>query len=326
MSKPLTFVLNDETKVNSYNFRVKNAKLNLERFMANPVMLAQHLNNVWMVIGRWVNIRFEGSCLLADAEFDVEDPEAKKIAGKVKRGFIKACSLGLLFDRDHMKLAADNIFDLVESEVMEGSIVAIPSNANSVRLFAATGELIPDNEIKLSISEIATQFNKIDKNKSQKMEKIILTAAAVVALAHVGVTSADDVAAISRGIEQLQAKLTTASADLATEKAETQKLKADLEAFKKTQAEALVDGAIVEGRLTADMRDSMIETAVAKYDLAAKLISNMPAKKTLSGTVTLTSADATDPKNMDEFEKLPLAKQLSFKAEKPEAYQALFSK
>lgn len=47
--------------VNSHGFRVKNAGISLVRLKANPVILAQHNNSVWSVIGRWENIRIEGS-------------------------------------------------------------------------------------------------------------------------------------------------------------------------------------------------------------------------------------------------------------------------
>lgn len=325
MSKPLTFILNDETHVNSFGFRIKNAGIKLERFRENPVMLAQHLNSVWMVIGRWINLRFEGSCLLADAEFDEEDPEAKKIAGKVKRNFIKGCSLGILFDPQKMKLAADNNFELLETEVMENSIVAVPSNARAVRLFAADGHEFSESEVKLSLSALSTQIKPNNINTNNIMEKIILSAAAVVALAGVGITSADDIATISRGVEELASKLNTVNASLTAEKAAHELTKTSLTALSDGQANALVDGAISEGKLTADLKDQFVQMAKTNYALAAKVIGAMTGKVNLSGKVSNSAADASDPKTMDEFEKLTVAKQLAFKSDNPDAYKALFA-
>lgn len=314
----MTFCLNDETKVNSYNFRVKNAGLDIARFEENPVMLAQHFNSVWMVIGKWINIRFEGTKLLADAEFDEEDEDAKKIAGKVKRGYVKACSLGLLFDRNNMILAADNVFDLIKSEVMEGSIVAVGSNANAVRLFAAPGELIPEDEIRLSMSQIATQFNKDDNKQTQKMEKFILSAAAIVALASMGVQNTEDSATVSAAIEKLHLNLNA-------EKATHDATKIALATMTGVQVKRDVAAAILAGKITADLEATYVELGAANYDLFSKTLAALPAKTELGAIINNSAASPTDPKTIDEFEKLSIEKQLAFKAGKPEAYTALFA-
>ena len=78
-----SFVLNDENEVNSYGFRTLNDGLDLSRFEENPVLLDFHNPSNQSVIGRWKNIRIKGSQLLADPEFDEEDPEAMKVKGKV---------------------------------------------------------------------------------------------------------------------------------------------------------------------------------------------------------------------------------------------------
>ena len=89
--KKFKFILNDETKVNQYGFRVKNLGLRLGRFLDNPVVLDNHGNEA--VIGRWENIQIEGNLLTAEAVFDDKDENAKTIAGKVERGFIKGASI-----------------------------------------------------------------------------------------------------------------------------------------------------------------------------------------------------------------------------------------
>ena len=87
-----SFVLHDDT-VNTYGFRMLTSGANLEEFRRNPVLLLMHSDHL-LPIGRWENIRVEGSRILADPVFDMEDPEAKKIAGKVDRGFLRAASIG----------------------------------------------------------------------------------------------------------------------------------------------------------------------------------------------------------------------------------------
>ena len=66
--KRFTFVLHDET-VNTYGIRMLTSGANLEEFRKNPVILLNHKD--WeLPIGRWENIRIEGTQILADALFD----------------------------------------------------------------------------------------------------------------------------------------------------------------------------------------------------------------------------------------------------------------
>ena len=88
-----TFILSDTSKTNSYGFRIAMEGMDTSRFRENPVMLYRHNDDD--VIGRWHNLRVDDGRLLADAEFDQDDELAAKVAGKVERGFIKGCSMGI---------------------------------------------------------------------------------------------------------------------------------------------------------------------------------------------------------------------------------------
>lgn len=81
-----TFILHDET-VNTYGFRMLTSGGDLTAFRANPVMLYNH--NDWeMPIGRWVNVRVEGTQILAEADFDMGDKQAAEIASRTPRGCV----------------------------------------------------------------------------------------------------------------------------------------------------------------------------------------------------------------------------------------------
>jgi HK97 family phage prohead protease len=316
--KKLTFVLNDETKVNSYRFRVKNEGLNLDRFKANPVMLIDHNNNVFAVIGRWENVRIEGSQLLADADFDEEDEQLKGIIGKVKRGYIKGCSIGFMPGADSFEMGADDIWDCLSGELMEATICAIPSNAGAVRLYAEPGKLMPEGEIKLCLKaidkDVSTTINK--QNQTSTMDKILLTPAALVALC---LPNADNAMEVSKAIEKLAAENTTL-------KGTNKTLTDQVEAQAKLQAKALVEPAILAGKITADQKEHFTQLAASNYELASTILNGMPAKTSLSAKLSNpTGESADDPKTMDDFMKLPLEKQLSFKSANPEGYQKLFA-
>lgn len=307
-----TFSLNDETKYNSYGFRVANAGLSLDRFRANPVMLDDHFNSTAGVIGKWNNIRMEDGRLNADPEFDEQDDTAQKIKGKVDRGYLKGASLGLIFDPDKMAVEANGKLALTAGEVLEASIVAVPANAGAIRLYAKeTHELMTDEQVKMCLSA----FNIKDfsnHNKNQKMEKLMLLTAAAFAI--LGLETDASGESISKAVESLNAKYLA-------EKTGRETLQAAFDKQKKDQAKALVDTALADGKLTADVKEQFVQMAETNYELAAKVIGAMPGKKSLAAQVA--NSSPKEVKTLDEFVKLPLEKQLAFKNEHPDEYQSL---
>lgn len=303
-----TFIINDEKKLNSYGFRVRNEGIDLARFKKNPVMLEDHWNSNSSVIGRWKNIRTEGSKMMADAEFDLEDDLAVKISGKVDRGFIKGCSMGVTFDRDLMKKNNDGTQNLDECELLEVSLVAVPSNANALTLFAKTGEVLEAAEVKLSLQQLESEI----KTKKSNMDKYVLSAPALTAL---GLASADDANAVSTAIVEMESKLQKSKTALAALEAEAEKQEG-------VRAEALVDGAITEGKLKADMKADFVSMAKSNYALTAKVIAGMPTKKSLSAMVKNT--EASEVKTLDDFEKLSTTEKLAFREDHLMEYNKLF--
>lgn len=160
MPKKHTFVLCDGNRVNSYGFRTDLAGLDLERFKSNPVMLYAH--DPSDVIGRWENIRVEDNQLKADAVFDTDDEQGKRIAGKVERGFLKGCSMGIHVKELH---EVDNVHVATRSELMEASVCPIPSDAGAVRLY-------DENRKELTFEEVRLQFNNqlkpIEMNRNEE--------------------------------------------------------------------------------------------------------------------------------------------------------------
>lgn len=315
---PKPFILNDESVVNSYGFRTKNSGINLERFKANPVMLAQHRNNVESVVGKWTNIRIEGAQLLAEPEFDLEDEDAKKLAGKVDRGFINGVSMGLLpIGTGAFKLGADGIPDLVSSEIMESSIVAIPSNRASLRLYATTGVVMSESEIQLSVSELSVN------NLPNNMNKLVLTAQTLVLL---GINSTDNNVEVQAAIELMAKNLGKAQEDLVAEKQKAIDLEAKLKTFETTEATKLVDAAINAKKLGADQREAFLKLAQTDFASAENLIKGMVPRTDLAGGATTPSGlETATIKTVDDFQKLSLSDQLAFKQNSRAEYDKLFN-
>lgn len=323
-----TFVLNDETKTNSYGFRIPNRGINLARFNDNPVMLNEHDNSTKGVIGKWANVRIEGHLLLADSDFDIAKPAAAEIAGQVERGYLKGASMGVSFERANMKLATDHVAELSPCEKYESSICAIPSNSGStVRLYvASTGELMSDEEVKLTLSTLKNQNPEIIIPQN-KMKKLILTPAILLAvgLTSDNIESTEDILTISNAIQKLHNDNSGLLASNAEKETKIKELNAKLTEQNKTTAKALVAAAVIEGKITADLSVQFEEMAMANPELAAKVIAGMPAKVSLAATIIAPSGVDGDFKTAEDFQKAPLAKQLAFKAANPEAYQKLFA-
>lgn len=107
----------------------------LNRFLKNPVMLWRHWGEP---IGRWKDIRIEENPrrITAEPEFYEKEPLAKRIADMVRAGFLKACSIGLMplekSTEPSMMLPGQSRPTITKFEILEASIVPIPSNSNAL--------------------------------------------------------------------------------------------------------------------------------------------------------------------------------------------------
>jgi hypothetical protein len=142
-----SFCLSDES-INDRGYRVLTAGINLDRFKKNPIMLWMHRRddgwNSYQVlpIGRWENIRIEENRLLADPVFDENDKFAQLIKSKVENDLIKGCSIGInrieVSDDPKLLEKGQTRATITKSELYEASIVDMPSNKNTVRLFSTS--------------------------------------------------------------------------------------------------------------------------------------------------------------------------------------------
>lgn len=150
-----SFILHDES-VNSKGFRMLTSGANMTEFRKNPVMLLMH-DDFNMPIGRWENIRVEGSKILADPVFDEKDPRALEVMGKVNRGFIRMASVGSwppeeISDDPYLKLPGQSFPTVTKWTMREASIVTIGSNHNAIAFYdRTTGKQIDLSDIQTSI-------------------------------------------------------------------------------------------------------------------------------------------------------------------------------
>ncbi|WP_017258404.1 hypothetical protein [Pedobacter arcticus] len=330
-----SFILNDETQTNSNGFRVPNDKIDLERFKANAVLLYMHKRGE--VHGRWENIRIEGTKLMADPVFDIDDPESKKIADKVERGFLNGASLYLAFGKNTTFVeGADGNLELHNTEVHEASICDIPSNKGSITLFA-DGEELTGEKLKgimlsltatLSQGEGAKNLSETkkndDKSKQTEMEKFKLSAAAVAVLVGLGLSAtAESEGEVNSLITQMGAKLSAETTAHKLEKEAREKLENQAKAEKAVKLTALVDQAVTDGKIVATQKETFVALG---FDSASAILKDLPGKVSLGAQVdNPAGGGAVNPKNTDEFQALSLEQQLSFKNGNPAGYAKLFA-
>ncbi|MGQ1929579.1 caudovirus prohead protease [Ornithobacterium rhinotracheale] len=307
------FILNDETKANSYGFKIKTSGISLERFSANPVMLDGHNPSNLSVIGQWKEIKTEDGKLSADTDFDTEDQNAALIAGKVERGIIKGASMGIAFQKKDLRLENGELI-LSACELLEASIVSIPSNANALRLYVDNRLLTREEVQNLCLSiENKENFNP------EHMKKVQLSTAALLIL---GFAAAQEL-----GAEQINEAVLSLDKQKKDLEAKLQLSEEKVQAYeKKTKEEKdkaivqMVSLAVKQGKITADKHQSFVDLAQQNFELAKSALDAIPAKQNFSGAVkTPTGAVQT----MEDFQKLSLTEQLAFKQSNPEGYKAI---
>jgi phage head maturation protease len=327
MPKPKPFVFNDETMENSYGFSIVTEGIDLTRFAKNPVMLSDHYNSNWNVMGKWNDFTKSGSVLSGFPEFDMEDQYAAELAGKVERGFINACSMGIIFDRVNLILVEGKLV-LTKCELVEVSIVPVPSNANSVRLFNIDGKPLEEKELQeLTLSVIPSIINPELNLNIDNMKKIILSVGVLMALGFdKQPTDGMDVSEVEAKVLDLHGKLTEAEKKNAALELAAKNAKEAQEAAAKLAVEKKVKLAISEGKFGADKEAEMVTLGLASETALDTVIASIPAKQNFAAGVTSPSGTGEAVvKTMDDFEKLSHEQKLSFKENNPEDYKKLFN-
>jgi hypothetical protein len=88
------------------------------------------------VIGRWENIRVEGTQLLMDAVFDDSTAMGKQVKAQVENGFLRCASIGI--EQPEYR-DINGVQTCVKCRLREVSIVDIPANRSAVKLFNTQG-------------------------------------------------------------------------------------------------------------------------------------------------------------------------------------------
>lgn len=221
--KNMKFILSDGKSTNTKGYRVAIGGIRLDRFALNPVMLKEH--DPALVIGRWEKWEISDNQLSAVPVFDLDDPEGKEVARKVEKNFLRCASIGII----PLKLEfIDDEFVMTECELVEASIVSIPSDAGAVRLYNEKMEALTFDEVKIN-------FNFNNKQKINQMAEVVFK------------LSQKTVESLS-----LSGEYTPKEVELAVmeKDKEIETLKAQLKAAEQSQQSDYLNNAVKAGKIT----------------------------------------------------------------------------
>ena len=326
MAKPEYFVFNDENVKNSYGFHINTLGINMDRFKDNPVMLNNHSNSTENVIGNWSEPVKEGGLLKLQPHFDEETDLGKDVAGKVDRGFLKACSMGIIPNWDSVQRVGDRLI-MMECELAEGSIIPVPSNRGAIAIYSADGELMKEADVKSLCLSVSKKLEKIPENVNTNldMKKIILSVATLMVLGF------KDQPADGLDVTEVEGQVLALSQKLEAITAENKGLKLAAQVAKEAQEAAAllavtqkVDLAITQGKIPADKKQQFVDLGITSAEVLQVTLDSIPAKKNFAaGVVVPGGTGAVEVKTMEDFQKLSHENQLAFKRDNLPEYQKL---
>lgn len=309
------FIVNTEN-VNSYGYRILTDGIDYKQYMRNPVVLFMHERGVNAykgseVIGRCTRLYKEGSTLIAEVEFDEQDEFAKKIAGKVERGYIRMASMFAEIKEvstEPQHILEGQVYETVTAcKLVEISIVDIGGN---------------DNALKLSKDGKPFQLKKIVTNTSNNMDiKVIALALGM------GENSKEE--AVLSALHNLKAD---------KEKAETEvvALKKTIRETRTAEATTLVDKAVQLGLIPQALKESQLKQFEADFDgqkaVLSKLVADKEAENTQQGKANTVrevvlgagaKPTGTANESFDYLQKHNPAKLRQLRNEEPEEYARL---
>ena len=309
------FIINTED-VNSYGYRILTNGIDYTQYMRNPVVLFMHERGVNAykgseVIGRCTRLYKEGTTLIAEVEFDEKDEYAKKIAGKVERGYIRMASMFAEIKEvstEPQHILEGQVYETVTAcKLVEISIVDIGGN---------------DNALKLSKDGKPFQLKKIVTNTSNNMD------IKVIALA-LGMGDNAKEEAVLSALHSLKTDKERAEAEVVT-------LKKVIKDTHTAEATTLVDKAVSLGLIPEALKESQLKQFEADFDgqkaVLSKLVADKEAENTRQGKAktvreVVLGAGAkptgTSDESFDFLQKHNPAKLRQLRDEQPEEYARL---
>lgn len=311
-------ILVSDQSVNSYDFSVLTAGIDLSRFEANPIMLFNHKRATSgktddvLPIGTWKDLSIEGDKMYATPVFDETDPFALRIKNKFDAKVLRAASIGIRI-KDMALDKENDTLQVLAAQLVEISLVDIPSNQNAVAVYDDNDERMEEGEVlalMASASPPSPTKNSVSMNYKKSLGLLGLTA------------DASD--------EALAAKITA----LQAQADENENLRAQVASYEAQEQErqaaavtTLVDDAIAAKKITPDQRAAYIKLATADYESATSVLSAMSTVTRLSEIPGASKSSQTkvEGKTFAELRKENPQILMELKENDPEKYAELYA-
>jgi hypothetical protein len=308
-------LLDDSATDTGLRFRPEGG--DMSRFQANPILLYMHQRG--KVLGRWNNVELKGGKWYGTPEFDIEDPEAANLAGKVERGFLRACSMGVYV---HEVQELEGQYWVTRWEAQECSIVDVGSNANSIMLMSATGEAIKDTATYIQHLTLSS----MEKNQTTAAEaaKNLFPKSLALAAGLAETATAEEVETKVLTLAASNATLTKEKGEL---EAKVKTLELAAETSKTSQIKDLLDQAVADKKIDATERPHYEKLAAVDIDTVRTIIGKMaPPVDLVKLAANGAKTNATEAVSQaEEYEKLFKANKLvELKASDPAKFKALY--
>lgn len=193
--EPIEFVMYDDSILDRHSERILVQGISLVNHKQNPVALYQHRSYGVDAypIGRWVNVRKDGSRLLGNLDIDDEDSKAREVGGKIERGYLRAVSISVkAIERSSdplVLLQGQRYRSITKSDLIEVSIVIIPSHPKAVptnhkvpvqrsffdvssQSFVSLSSVFPDAPVERGVDNDNNHEKPKEKNMSDYSEVI----------------------------------------------------------------------------------------------------------------------------------------------------------
>lgn len=304
----MRFILTNEA-VNSAGIIIMTNGLNVEEFKKNPVMLFNHDDT--KIIGRWKDIRIENNAITAEPEFDEEDEFAMEIKRKVEKGYISGTSIGIIGKKSKM---VNGILNITAGELREASIVALPSNKNTVKLsIDQANEVSEDLYIKCSVEKIIENMENIENENIEKTNENEITENVEVN-ENIEPINENEVEVnteitLSAQIETFKTVINENQIIIANKDNEIIELKAKLETYEKQEQEREINDFISlslnAGKITKDQVEMFTNLAKVDFSSVKSVIETMKpiASIQLSAQIETESIDAKSKWTLTEWDK-----------------------
>jgi len=146
----LDFVLSDGSR-DRHGTRINPDGWDLTAFKRNPIALFRHSDG--LPIGTWENVRVEGGRLMGRLVLAAKGTSARidELASLVEQGILRAVSVGFSVISEGAR--GKDPYDYMRQELLEASLVSIPSNTNALKLARSLN--VSDETLQLAFGEHA---------------------------------------------------------------------------------------------------------------------------------------------------------------------------